>query len=277
MMETGTKSKDPMGDLLKSQEQVEAGRKADPFLPLMARIDGKCFSKFTKGLQRPFDPRFVELMVATTAHLVEESEALLGFVQSDEVTLYWHLNKEDYSNREYWFAGKYQKLTSVLASTASSYFAANLPAFLPEKVGQYPVFDCRVWNVPDLEHVFKNFLWRFKDAGKNSVSMYARHFFSHKSLQGKSSGEMIKMLSDYGKPWEDLPEFFREGTYVARQGIEVQPDDAKLRDIPEKYRPTQPVTRTIVSVIPREQAWQTLLNYTGFHIGGLDEARGKGV
>jgi len=240
---------DTLGDTLKQQEQLEAGRRADPFLPLMARIDGKCFSKFTKGLQRPFDERFVRLMIATTKHLVEESEALLGYCQSDEISLYWNLNKVNYSNREYWFGGKFQKLTSVLASTASSFFASNLPEYLPEKVGKYPVFDCRVWNVPDLEHVYKNFLWRRNDATKNSVSMMAHHLFSHKSLQGKTCNEMKELLRSFGQPWEDLPRFFTHGTYVRRQKLKLEPNDPRLslRQIPEKYRPTEPVVRTVVT------------------------------
>lgn len=251
--------KDTLGDLLKVQEQAEAGRRADPFLPLVARIDGKCFSKFTKGLKRPFDERFVALMVDTTLHLVEESEALLGYCQSDEITLYWHNNKQEHSNREYWFGGKFQKLTSVLASTASSYFTANLPEILPEKVGQYPVFDARVWNVPDLEHVYKNFLWRWKDAQKNSVSMYARHFFSHKSLQGKTCESMKNMLREAGHPWEELPKFFREGTYVRRQKRLFSPDHETFASIPEAYRPTEPVVRTVVS--PWEPAETVCLDW----------------
>lgn len=239
--------KDPLGDKLKAKEQEEAGRKADPFLPLMARIDGKCFSKFTRGLDRPFDQRFVNLMIDTAKHVIEQSEAQLGYVQSDEISLYWELDKSNYSNREFWFNGKFQKLTSVLAGTASSFFSANLPQYLPEKVGEYPVFDARVWNVPDMEHVYENFLWRFKDAQKNSVSMYARHFFSHKTLQGKTSREMRAMLAEIRHPWEDLPKFFREGTYVKRQRLLIHPDDLPLANIPEKYRPTQPVVRTVVS------------------------------
>lgn len=255
------KVKDSLGDLLKDQERLEAGRKADPYLPLMARIDGKCFSKFTKGLERPFDPRFVKLMVETTKHLVEESEALLGYCQSDEITLFWNNNKAEHSNREYWFGGKFQKLTSVLAGTASSFFSANLPHHLPEKVGKYPVFDARVWNVPDMEHVYKNFLWRWKDAQKNSVSMYARHFFSHKSLQGKTSTEMRELLRTLDKPWEDLPVFFREGTYVRRESILVDPSDESLRSIPEEYRPKEPIVRTVVKEISRDLAWDNLKSY----------------
>jgi len=235
---------DTLGDLLKAQEQAEAGRKADPFLPLMARIDGSCFSAFTRGLERPFDERFVQLMIETTKFLVDKSEAQLGFCQSDEITLFGYLDKENYSNRELWFGGKFQKLTSILAGSASSYFSANIPKVLHEKQGCYPVFDARVWNVPNLEHAYLNFVWRQQDAQKNSVSMYARHFFSHKSLQGKTCREMKGMLAEVGKPWEELPKFFTHGTFVRRQRRLVNLED--LVGIPEKYRPTKAIVRTVV-------------------------------
>jgi hypothetical protein len=102
-----------------------------------------------------------------------------------------------------------------------------------------------VWNVPDLEHAYLNFVWRQQDAQKNSVSMYARHFFSHKSLQGKTCREMKGMLAEIGQPWEDLPRFFTHGTFVRRQRRLVNPED--LVGIPEKYRPSEPVIRTVVS------------------------------
>lgn len=240
---------DSLGDLLKDQERVEAGRKADPFLPLVARIDGKCFSKFTKGLQRPFDVRLTDLMKETTRFLMEESDSKLGYCQSDEITLYWFLDKENHSNREFWFGGKFQKMTSVLAGTASSFFCGNLPGFLPEKVGKYPVFDARVWNVPDMEHVYKNFLWRYRDAQKNSVSMYARAFFSHKNLQGKTCNEMKEMLAQNGTPWEDLPGFFKNGIFLQRKLVSISPEDVSLENIPEQYRPKENVLRSVIEEI----------------------------
>jgi len=238
---------DSLGDTLKAHEQLEAGRKADPYVPLMCRIDGKSFSKFTKGLQRPFDKRFTDLMVDTTKFLVEQTEANLGYCQSDEISLFWHINKEEFPNREFWFGGKYQKVASVTASMAGSFFSANLEKYLPEKVGKYPVFDSRVWSVPTLELAYENFQWRFLDAQKNSVSMYARSFFSHKSLQNKTCKEMKELLTQNGTPWEDLPLFFREGTYVKRGTVTLLPEDFSDSNIPEEHRPTGPVQRTVVS------------------------------
>jgi tRNA(His) 5'-end guanylyltransferase len=241
-------TEDLLGNKLKKLEQLEAGRYADPFLPIMARIDGKCFSNFTRSLKRPYDERFIRLMIATTKYLVEESEAILGYCQSDEITLYWYLDKENFSNREFWFRGKFQKLTSVLASTASSYFCGNLAHYLPEKTGNYPTFDTRVWSVPDLECVYENFLWRFKDARKNSVSMYARHFFSPNQLFKKSCEEMKEMLAVIRRPWGELPKFFTDGTYIKRQKFLLSPYDPRWNDVPSQYRPTKPVERTLVTV-----------------------------
>ena len=42
-----------LGDRMKSYERRYAGMRAVPGLPLCARIDGKYFSQFTRGLARP--------------------------------------------------------------------------------------------------------------------------------------------------------------------------------------------------------------------------------
>ena len=42
--------KDALGDRMKAYEAQEAGRRLIPMLPVLARIDGRCFSKFTKQM-----------------------------------------------------------------------------------------------------------------------------------------------------------------------------------------------------------------------------------
>lgn len=69
---------DEFGDRMKLYEHQEAGRRLLPLLPVCARVDGKGFSKFTKGLQRPYDTRLVELMCQTTAYLVQEAQACIS-------------------------------------------------------------------------------------------------------------------------------------------------------------------------------------------------------
>ena len=63
-------SKDNLGDKLKDLENNETSRKAIKGIPLMARLDGRGFSKFTKGLKRPYDERMSQLMIDTTKYLV---------------------------------------------------------------------------------------------------------------------------------------------------------------------------------------------------------------
>jgi tRNA(His) 5'-end guanylyltransferase len=75
------------GDRMKAYERQETSRRLLPLLPALVRIDGKNFSRFTTGLERPFDARLSDLMVATTKYLVEESNALCGYTQSDEISL----------------------------------------------------------------------------------------------------------------------------------------------------------------------------------------------
>ena len=132
---------DDLGDRMKVFEQAEAGRRFLPLLPVVARLDGRGFSSFTRGLQRPFDSRMSDLMIETTKALVDETVAVCGYTQSDEITLAWY--SDDYRSQIF-FDGKIQKMVSTLAAIASVTFNKLLPQFLPEKVTAAPTFDCRV-------------------------------------------------------------------------------------------------------------------------------------
>ena len=74
-----------------------------PMIPVLARVDGRSFSRFTKGLGRPYDERMSKLMVAVTKFLVEETNARCGYTQSDEISLVW-LTEDP--NAELFFGGK---------------------------------------------------------------------------------------------------------------------------------------------------------------------------
>ena len=47
--------KDDLGDRMKLYEKERTGEKLDPGSIVYARIDGRGFSKFTKGMDKPFD------------------------------------------------------------------------------------------------------------------------------------------------------------------------------------------------------------------------------
>ena len=59
---------DSFGDRMKFFEKMGSARLM-PMLPILARLDGKCFSGFTNDLDRPFDSNFSAIMVALTRYL----------------------------------------------------------------------------------------------------------------------------------------------------------------------------------------------------------------
>lgn len=84
-----TALRDDLGDRMKGYEAIETGRAAMPLLPLYARLDGRCFHAFTRGMDRPFDPALSAIMIEVTKVLVEKTHPLIGYTQSDEISLAW--------------------------------------------------------------------------------------------------------------------------------------------------------------------------------------------
>ena len=229
--------KDDFGDRMKQYEAAETERYFMPLLPVYARIDGRCFSAFTHGLERPFDLRITRAMIETTKYLVSETHARIGYAQSDEISLVWLQERYD---SELFFNGKIQKLTSVLSAMATAKFnhlCLAEPALAQRTQEQLPVFDCRVFQLPNRTEAANAFLWREKDATKNAISMAARHFYPHKELHGKSSSEMQEMIFQKGQNFNDYPAFFKRGTFVRRVAVERTLTDAERARIPEKHRP----------------------------------------
>lgn len=239
---------DSLGDRMKAFENVESDRRAVLGQPLCARLDGRSFHSFTHGLDRPYDVRLTALMIETTKYLVEETQAVLGYTQSDEISLMWYLPEG--SESQYLFDGRFQKLSSILSAYATGFFVYQLDhGAILGKEGQIPLFDCRVWQVPTLTDAYENFLWREKDAVKNSITMAASTHFSHKTLHGVSGAEKKEMLRWVGDPYETRPPEFRRGTFVQRVRTEHMLTPDELMMIPEKYRPVGPVERTEVKVV----------------------------
>ena len=209
------KRPDEFGDRMKMYEGIEAKRRLMPKLPIVARLDGKCFSKFTKGLKRPYDQRMSDLMIKLTEMLVKEYNALIVYTQSDEISLILY---SDNLKSQVPYDGRIQKLVGDMTAFASVQFNKLLPDYIPEKADKMPRFDCRVWNVPTLYEAANAILWREQDATKNSISMAAYDNFSHKSLHKKNCKDMQDMLmTEKGINWNDYPDFFKRGTFVRRE------------------------------------------------------------
>ena len=225
---------DDFGNRMKLFEQAEAGRKAMPLLPIMIRLDGKGFSKWTKGLKRPYDECLSNIMVEVTKRLVSELNACIGYTQSDEISLVLYSN--DFK-KEVFFNGKLQKLCSVSASMATAFFNELAKEKFPDK--PLALFDSRVWTVPSKVEAANAFLWREQDATKNSISMAARHYYSHKELQNKNGSEMQEMLFQAGVNWNDYPSFFKRGTFIQTKRKSIPFTADQLERLPEKHAAKQ--------------------------------------
>lgn len=228
------KGKDSLGDRMKAYENQTCGIKMLPLIPVIARLDGKGFSKFTKGLKRPYDERLSNLMIETTKYLVKETNANCGYTQSDEITLMWH---SDSHESKIYFDGRLFKMISDLASMASVFFNSKLAEYLPEKKDKLPRFDCRVFNVPSVEEAVNVFYWREKDATKNSITMAASEFYSHNFLMGKNGSEKQELLFQKGINWsEDYCTHFKRGSYIQRKRVVTKFSPEELERLPVKHQ-----------------------------------------
>lgn len=237
--------KTAIGDRIKSYEAASTARIAHKGQPLIARLDGKAFHTFCKGLKRPFDERLSEVMARTMVKLVDFFCANVGYTQSDEITLAWYLETD--ATGQYPFGGRFQKMDSLMAACTTSWFTRMLPEWLPEKAEHSPVFDCRTFVVPSLMEAYNVFLWRQQDATKNAIAMAAQSMFSHNRLHGLHGGEMQElMFAEKGVNFNDYPAFFKRGVFAKRVQAERYLTVDQLEAIPEKYRPVGPVVRHFV-------------------------------
>lgn len=239
-----------LGDRMKWYESRYTNDQFMPMVPVVARMDGRSFHTFTSGLLRPYDKGLSDLMVETTKFLVQETNARCGYTQSDEITLVWLAEEWE---SDIFFAGKLQKMNSLLASMTSTYFNRRLPDFLPQKRDQMPLFDSRVFQVPTDFEAVNCFIWREQDATRNSVQMAARAHFSHNECENKSGSELQEMLwSREGVNWNDYPTFFKRGTYVRRRVVERAFTTEELDALPPMHtarkNPDLKVKRSAVMV-----------------------------
>jgi tRNA(His) guanylyltransferase len=240
---------DPLGDRCKRFESAESGRRALPGIPLLARLDGRAFHTFTRGLARPWDERFAACMTETARTLVRELEPCVAYTQSDEITLLWSVPSA--GPQQLPFDGRLQKIASVAAGIASAAFARLADRHLPEKAHLLPCFDARVWQVPTRADALDVFVWREADASENSVHMAARAHYPQSELHGKGLAALHDLLHAKGVNWNDAPARFKRGVYLRRERIERALTEVERMRIPESRRPAAEarVERTEIQVL----------------------------
>ncbi len=214
--------KDELGDRMKAYERIDTDRRYTPDQPLVVRLDGRTFSTFTRGMDKPFDRRMTQVMQDVAAHMVEKTHAKIGYTQSDEITLLYPAYSDAViqavGTPQPIFGGRLFKIMSVLSGMASSRFVLGALEHWPEHVRKaVPHFDCRVFSVPNEVEAVNALIWRENDASRNAVQAIAQATFSHRECQHKSTSELEGMLFENNIRVSDYPMANRYGTYFARR------------------------------------------------------------
>lgn len=194
------------------------------------RVDGRAFHTYLRGAAKPFDLQFMDDMDATAAALCTEiTGAAFAYTQSDEISLL----AADFATEqtEPWFGGVTAKQISIAASVATAALNGRRPA------RGVALFDARVLTLSDPVEVANYFIWRQRDAVRNSISMAAQAHFSHRRLQGVDTNGMRELLwSEAQVNWNDFPDGCKQGRLTLRRTGE--------RPVEYTDRRTGQVTRT---------------------------------
>jgi len=209
-----------LGDRMKEYENISR-IKLVKRLPIIIRLDGKSFHTVTRGLDKPFDKKMTKIMNWVTLALTGQIQgSVFGYTQSDEISLLLH----PWNNFESqaWFDNNIQKIVSISAGYASSWFNMmwnNEFDYSPTS-NEVAVFDSRVFVLP-YEEVVNYFIWRQQDAIRNSVQALGQAHFSHKQLHKKNIPTIKKMLLEDGIDWETLPNHLKFGTSIIDEKIDL--------------------------------------------------------
>lgn len=205
-------TKDILGDRMKAQYE----NRTRYYLPrrtyTIIRLDGKSFHAFTRGMEKPFDPEFIKAIDYTALALCKHlMGAEFAYTQSDEISLL--LTDFEKETTDAWFDGNLQKIVSVSASVVTAHFNQSLVFSVPKLA----YFDSRAFTIPDPTEVENYFIWRQKDAIRNSLNSYAQSVFSHKELLNKDQSQIHEMLREKNLNWAtDLTLRVKNGGLIKR-------------------------------------------------------------
>jgi tRNA(His) 5'-end guanylyltransferase len=185
---------------------------------LVARIDGRSFSRLTKEIcdfEAPFDVRFRDMMINTVKGLMDCGfRVVYGFTESDEISLLFHVDEQT-------FGRKVRKYNSILAGVASATFSLQL--------GQVAAMDCRLIPLPNVERVQDYFLWRQEDAHRNALNSHCYWLLrkegmnaidATKMLECKSVAYKNELLFSRGINFDTLPSWQKRGVGVYWDSVE---------------------------------------------------------
>lgn len=74
---------------MKIYEAVTTEMNLVPNIPIYIRIDMRAGHSFCRGLDKPFDNDYSNAMKVATSYVIEKTNAMIGYCQSDEASFIW--------------------------------------------------------------------------------------------------------------------------------------------------------------------------------------------
>jgi tRNA(His) guanylyltransferase len=179
---------------------------------------------------KPWDDDVVMCMQVTAQRLCKVLDgALLAYTQSDEISVVL----QDFENNgtQAWFGGVVQKMASVGAAYATAFFTQEYRHhFDLEDEDLLPVFDARVFTIPEVVEVANYLIWRQRDAIRNSILSLAQAHFPPSVMPGISTYGLIEMLKNgRGIDWDkDVSPGLQRG-WLVRKVQEGEGEDMRTR------------------------------------------------
>ena len=223
---------------------------------LCIRLDGHSFSKFTRNLQKPYDPNFSKAMVHAAYDALSEFNAKCAYTQSDEITLIFDI--PDLSKgQSYIYNGRIQKLSSLSASFVSTRFNYYLKKFIADgKItytnetltrinNAFATFDARIltFDKSSKNEILNHIIWRsIKDCYRNAVQSYAYHHFGSKRINNLNGKQMIELLEKEKEiKWAtDVPLWQKYGIYIKKELVLITTENGsahRARMVSVSFKP----------------------------------------
>lgn len=170
------------------------------------RVDGRSFTRLTKVLEHPFDPKFHDYIVATACALLVELGGIYAFTESDEISVLLPRDTD-------LFGREVEKLVSVSAGVASSTFSVQL--------GVTAHFDSRLWVGVSSGDVTDYFRWRQSDASRCCLNSWCYWTLrgkgksaleATKALEGQTFSAKNELLHKHGINFNNVPLWQKRGT-----------------------------------------------------------------
>ncbi len=269
-----------IGERMKERELKTAQTvwKVEPWQYAVLRFDGHNFSKFTNGFKKPFDDKMKNAMQATTKDVMTKFNSILGYVQSDEITLVFkpkYNSKEEFEasedKSEHIFGGKRDKLISVMAGYISAKFNYHINNEMHFDISKYTWnfiqlikvygqhFDGRliIFESNEMSEMLNYFVWRQNDCLRNCTSSWARYKCGKTAIHKKKFAEMVEMINATDMKYDDISMEYKYGTFTKKELYEKECKDPKTFKTIHVMR-AKVVTRVIV--VCADEKFEYLIN-----------------